>query len=96
MKAAVFDGKEIKIKIVTNTDINDSQVLVRVKAVGICGTDIAIIYTGVKTRIECPGCIKPGDAVSCRRAPPVINAGESAPEQDHAVRLYGDGIDIAI
>ncbi len=42
MKAAVFDGKEIKIKSLPDPKINDSQVLVKVKAVGICGTDLAI------------------------------------------------------
>ncbi len=42
MKAAVFDGKEIKIKLIGEPNIKGSQVLVRVKAVGICGTDLAI------------------------------------------------------
>ncbi|MFX1463042.1 MAG: zinc-binding dehydrogenase [Promethearchaeota archaeon] len=43
MKAAVFDGKEISIKVVSKPKIKDSQVLVHVKAAGICGTDIAIM-----------------------------------------------------
>jgi len=43
MKAAVFDGNKITIKTVSDPKIKDSQVLVRVKAVGICGTDLAII-----------------------------------------------------
>ncbi|MFX1376333.1 MAG: zinc-binding dehydrogenase [Promethearchaeota archaeon] len=42
MKAAVFDGKNINIKSVPKPKISDSQVLVQVKAVGICGTDLAI------------------------------------------------------
>ena len=42
MKAAVFDGKDIKIKMIDEPIIKDSQVLVRIKAVGICGTDLAI------------------------------------------------------
>lgn len=43
MKAAVFDGKEIKIKEVPKPLPTNSQALIRVKAVGVCGTDIAII-----------------------------------------------------
>ncbi len=43
MKAAVFDGKQISIQNVPVPVIKDSQALVRVKAVGICGTDLAII-----------------------------------------------------
>jgi len=43
MKAAVFDGENLTIKIVPDPKINDTQVLVRVKNVGLCGTDIAII-----------------------------------------------------
>jgi alcohol dehydrogenase len=42
MKAAVFDGKDIKIKILDKPLIKNSQVLVKIKAVGICGTDLAI------------------------------------------------------
>ncbi|MFX0021164.1 MAG: zinc-binding dehydrogenase [Candidatus Hermodarchaeota archaeon] len=42
MKAAVYDGKYIKIKNLPDPKIKDSQVLVRVKAIGICGTDLAI------------------------------------------------------
>jgi L-iditol 2-dehydrogenase len=42
MRAAIFDGKEIKIKNVSEPNLGNSQVLVRVKAVGICGTDLAI------------------------------------------------------
>jgi len=49
MKAAIFDGKEIKIKMVSEPIINDSQVLVHVKAVGICGTDLAIIKGDLPT-----------------------------------------------
>ena len=42
MKAAVFDGENIHLKSVDDPKINDSQVLIRVKSVGICGTDLAI------------------------------------------------------
>jgi alcohol dehydrogenase len=51
MKAAIFDGKEVKIKEIAEPKIDDSQVLVRVKAVGICGTDIAIIHGDLPTPI---------------------------------------------
>ena len=43
MKAAVFDGKSINITDIPIPEINDSQVLIKVKAVGICGTDNAIL-----------------------------------------------------
>jgi len=43
MKAAVFDGESLKIKSVNDPKIHETQVLVRVKAVGLCGTDLAII-----------------------------------------------------
>ena len=43
MKAAVFDGKEIGIKSVKEPEITRSQVLVYVKAAGLCGTDLAIV-----------------------------------------------------
>ncbi|MFX0037109.1 MAG: alcohol dehydrogenase catalytic domain-containing protein, partial [Candidatus Hermodarchaeota archaeon] len=56
MKAAVFDGKEISIKVVSKPKIKDSQVLVHVKAAGICGTDIAI----VKGDLPVPTPIIPG------------------------------------
>ncbi|MFX0076650.1 MAG: zinc-binding dehydrogenase [Candidatus Hermodarchaeota archaeon] len=49
MKAALFDGKEIKIKTVSEPIIKESQVLLRVKAVGICGTDLAIIRGDLPT-----------------------------------------------
>ena len=42
MKAAVFDGKAISIKDVPIPHLGDSQVLIQIKASGICGTDIAI------------------------------------------------------
>lgn len=45
MKAAVFNGKHLKIEDVAEPHITETQVLVKVKAVGICGTDIAI-YKG--------------------------------------------------
>ena len=40
MKAAVFNGKEIAINTVSEPEIKDSQVLVHIKTVGICGTDM--------------------------------------------------------
>ena len=43
MKAAVFDGKEIKTKEVSQPKPTNSQALIRVKAAGICGTDLAIV-----------------------------------------------------
>jgi alcohol dehydrogenase len=43
MKAAVFDGENLTIKDVRDPRINETQVLVEVKSVGLCGTDIAII-----------------------------------------------------
>jgi L-iditol 2-dehydrogenase len=49
MKAAVFDNKEIKIKMITEPIISNSQVLVRVQAVGLCGTDLAIIRGNLET-----------------------------------------------
>ncbi len=49
MKAAVFDGKEIKIKNMPKPILGDSQVLIKVKAVGICGTDLAIIEGNLPT-----------------------------------------------
>ncbi|MFW9972892.1 MAG: zinc-binding dehydrogenase [Candidatus Odinarchaeota archaeon] len=49
MKAAVFDGNTITIKNVSNPKIKDSQVLVHVKAVGICGTDLAIVNRDLPT-----------------------------------------------
>ncbi len=49
MKAAVFDGKEITIKAVSQPKIKDSQVLVQVKAAGICGTDLAIVNGDLPT-----------------------------------------------
>lgn len=43
MKAAVFDRNEIKIKEVSKPKPTNSQALIRVKAAGICGTDLAIV-----------------------------------------------------
>jgi alcohol dehydrogenase len=39
----VFDGEKISIKSVRDPRISDTQVLIHVKSVGLCGTDIAII-----------------------------------------------------
>ena len=49
MKAVIFNGKEIKTEMIDEPIINDSQVLVRVKAVGICGTDLAIMQGDLPT-----------------------------------------------
>ena len=49
MKAALFDGKEISIKDVSNPTLAESQVLIRIKAVGICGTDLAIVNGNLPT-----------------------------------------------
>lgn len=43
MKAAVFDGHEISVNEVPKPELEESQVLIRVKASGICGTDLAIV-----------------------------------------------------
>ena len=51
MKAAVFDGENLNIKSVYDPKIKDSQVLVSVKSVGLCGTDLAIIEGTLTTPI---------------------------------------------
>jgi threonine dehydrogenase-like Zn-dependent dehydrogenase len=43
MKAAIYDGKEINVKEVPRPQPTTSQALIRVKAAGICGTDLAIV-----------------------------------------------------
>ncbi len=43
MKAVIYTGKEIRLKNVPVPEISEFQVLIKVKAVGICGTDLAII-----------------------------------------------------
>ena len=43
MKAAVFNGSGLKIKDVKIPSIKPSQVLIQVKAIGLCGTDLAIV-----------------------------------------------------
>jgi len=43
MKAAVYDGKVINIKETQKPTLTKSQALIRVKAAGICGTDLAIV-----------------------------------------------------
>ncbi len=43
MKAAVFNGNDLVIKNVDTPTLTPSQVLIQVKAVGLCGTDLAII-----------------------------------------------------
>ena len=49
MKAAVFDGENLTIKTVRDPKITDTQALVRVRNVGLCGTDIAIIKRTLPT-----------------------------------------------
>ena len=49
MKAAVFDGKEIKIKEVPKPLPPNSQALISIRATGVCGTDIAIIKAHLPT-----------------------------------------------
>ncbi|MHA2390674.1 MAG: zinc-dependent alcohol dehydrogenase [Promethearchaeota archaeon] len=51
MKAAVFDGNEITIKSVNDPKISETQVLIKVKAAGICGTDLAIVNKSLPTPI---------------------------------------------
>ena len=43
MKAAVFNGQDIFIKEIPIPELGASQVLIRIKASGICGTDLAIV-----------------------------------------------------
>ena len=43
MKAAIFDGSNIKITEIPQPIPNTSKVLIRVKSAGICGTDLAIV-----------------------------------------------------
>lgn len=49
MKAGVFNGEALKLKEVPEPQILDSQVLIKVKAVGICGTDLAIVKGDLPT-----------------------------------------------
>ncbi len=51
MKAAVFDGQNISIKEVPIPKLGDSQVLIKIKASGICGTDIAIVKGDLPTPV---------------------------------------------
>jgi threonine dehydrogenase-like Zn-dependent dehydrogenase len=44
MKAAIYDGKTVSIKEVQKPKITDTQALIKVKAAGICGTDLAIAH----------------------------------------------------
>jgi threonine dehydrogenase-like Zn-dependent dehydrogenase len=43
MKAAIFDGKKVSVKEVAKPLLKESQALISVKAIGICGTDLAIV-----------------------------------------------------
>ncbi len=49
MKAAVFNGEHLTIKTVPDPIINNTQVLVKVKSVGLCGTDVTIIKGNLPT-----------------------------------------------
>ncbi|MHA1214652.1 MAG: alcohol dehydrogenase catalytic domain-containing protein [Candidatus Hodarchaeales archaeon] len=49
MKAAVFDGKQLLYKEVSDPICESDQVLIKIKAVSICGTDIAIVNGDLKT-----------------------------------------------
>lgn len=51
MKAAVFNGKEVVIENREIPYLKPSQVLIRVKAVGLCGTDLAIVEGHLPTPI---------------------------------------------
>lgn len=51
LKAAVFDGKKVVLKEVPKPFPNRNQVLIRVRAVGICGTDLAIVKGKIPTPI---------------------------------------------
>ena len=49
MKAAVFNGKELIIEEVTIPSLTPTQVLIQVKSVGLCGTDLAIVEGNLPT-----------------------------------------------
>ncbi|TFF89956.1 MAG: hypothetical protein EU548_05475 [Promethearchaeota archaeon] len=49
MKAAVFDGEKTSVKEVIEPDMKEFEVLIKVKAAGICGTDLAIAEGNMKT-----------------------------------------------
>jgi threonine dehydrogenase-like Zn-dependent dehydrogenase len=51
MKAAVFDGNEVIIENREIPRLKPSQVLIRVKVVGLCGTDLAIVEGHLPTPI---------------------------------------------
>jgi alcohol dehydrogenase len=51
MKAAIFDGKTISIKEINKPIIKETQVLIQVRAAGICGTDLAIIKNHLPTPV---------------------------------------------
>ncbi|MBD3254587.1 MAG: alcohol dehydrogenase catalytic domain-containing protein [Candidatus Lokiarchaeota archaeon] len=49
MKAAVYDGKKVSLQELPMPEINKTEVLIKVKAAGICGTDLAIAKGHLKT-----------------------------------------------
>ncbi|WP_042143599.1 Zn-dependent alcohol dehydrogenase [Paucisalibacillus sp. EB02] len=53
MQAAVMYGKEdVRLEEVIKPDINENEILLQVKSVGICGTDLRIIKNGHQTISE--------------------------------------------
>lgn len=59
MKAAVYDGKRLQIKDVPEPETEENQALIKIKAVGVCGTDLAI----VKGHLPTPTPIIPGHEI---------------------------------
>jgi threonine dehydrogenase-like Zn-dependent dehydrogenase len=51
MKACVFNGNKLELKEVPKPILTDNQALIKVKAVGICGTDYAIVNGSLPTPI---------------------------------------------
>jgi threonine dehydrogenase-like Zn-dependent dehydrogenase len=51
LKAAVFNGKEVVLREVPKPFLHKNQVLIRVRAVGICGTDLAIVEGKISTPV---------------------------------------------
>ncbi|MEJ2250064.1 MAG: alcohol dehydrogenase catalytic domain-containing protein [Candidatus Lokiarchaeota archaeon] len=49
MKAAIYNGKKVEVREVEKPTISDSEILVKVKAAGICGTDLAILKGNLPT-----------------------------------------------
>ncbi|MFP4005962.1 MAG: zinc-dependent alcohol dehydrogenase family protein [Candidatus Hadarchaeia archaeon] len=43
MKAAVYDGEDFSVREISDPDLDDNEILIRVEACGICGTDIHVV-----------------------------------------------------